>query len=431
MIKKRRRLQVAILVVALAAAGATCSRYRGLVFPVRIASGSMASALAGPHRQVICGDCGFTFRCGLDTNAPLGIAVCPNCGYARNELTEWVVKQGESVLIDRWAYWRQAPERGDMVAFVDPNDPTQLAVKRVVGLPGERVEIVDGELLIDGQLRRKTLAAAKQTAVLVNDDSHRHQVREGSPMRWRGESGWKATANGFTYDPNENSWASKWSWLSYQHWRCFASPAPRGEPVPIADNYGYNQGLSRELNEVVDVWLSCRVQLAEGDELVFSVHDGQRQFRMKVVGGRSAELSAGQQSLSKVDLTSVPPNASVQIECGLLDQQVLLAIDGRPVITHVYEPDHTPRRPVAQPLRIGGGLHPVLVSNLSIFRDVYYLGPDHARRSWAMPAPLGSDQLFLLGDNVPLSVDSRRWITPALSRNMLLGKVLKREQPRN
>jgi signal peptidase I len=44
------------------------------------------------------------------------------------------------------------PERGDIVVLVDPRDPDTDLIKRVIGLPGETVEIVDGKVYIDDRL---------------------------------------------------------------------------------------------------------------------------------------------------------------------------------------------------------------------------------------------------------------------------------------
>ena len=42
------------------------------------------------------------------------------------------------------------PERFDIVIFKYPDDESQLFIKRVIGLPGETVEIIDGKVYIDG-----------------------------------------------------------------------------------------------------------------------------------------------------------------------------------------------------------------------------------------------------------------------------------------
>ncbi len=59
--------------------------------------------------------------------------------------------------VNRLAYWRQAPQRGDVVAirFSDPGPlaaPSELLMKRIIGLPGESVGFHDGHAYINGEL---------------------------------------------------------------------------------------------------------------------------------------------------------------------------------------------------------------------------------------------------------------------------------------
>ena len=56
------------------------------------------------------------------------------------------------VIGSRLSYIRSDPKRGDVVIFHFPDDPTgkMYYVKRVIGLPGETVNIVDGKVYING-----------------------------------------------------------------------------------------------------------------------------------------------------------------------------------------------------------------------------------------------------------------------------------------
>lgn len=51
----------------------------------------------------------------------------------------------------RLSYLTKSPERGDVIIFHYPDDPTgeTLYVKRVIGLPGETVQLLDGNVYID------------------------------------------------------------------------------------------------------------------------------------------------------------------------------------------------------------------------------------------------------------------------------------------
>lgn len=50
-----------------------------------------------------------------------------------------------------WMGDKEPIKRGDIVVLLYPEDPSKSYIKRVVGLPGERIEIEDGRLFINGQ----------------------------------------------------------------------------------------------------------------------------------------------------------------------------------------------------------------------------------------------------------------------------------------
>jgi len=54
----------------------------------------------------------------------------------------------EYLIIDEISYRFRQPERGDIVVFRYPADPKQFFIKRVIGLPGETVEIAGGQIKI-------------------------------------------------------------------------------------------------------------------------------------------------------------------------------------------------------------------------------------------------------------------------------------------
>jgi signal peptidase I len=58
---------------------------------------------------------------------------------------------GEYFFANMWAFDEQGPARGDVVVFRLPRDPSTIYVQRVIGLPGEKVQITKGILHIDGQ----------------------------------------------------------------------------------------------------------------------------------------------------------------------------------------------------------------------------------------------------------------------------------------
>lgn len=58
------------------------------------------------------------------------------------------LKHGDRFLFHRWPYWHGGPQRGDIVVIRDPFDAV-LEIKRVVGLPGDVVQVRDGYVRIN------------------------------------------------------------------------------------------------------------------------------------------------------------------------------------------------------------------------------------------------------------------------------------------
>ena len=62
------------------------------------------------------------------------------------------IMTGDRVVGNRLSYLTKDPERYDIIIFKYPDDESQLFIKRIIGLPGETVEIRDGHIYIDGSL---------------------------------------------------------------------------------------------------------------------------------------------------------------------------------------------------------------------------------------------------------------------------------------
>ncbi|MCM1088173.1 MAG: signal peptidase I [Muribaculaceae bacterium] len=63
---------------------------------------------------------------------------------------------GQEILINRLTYKFSSPSRGDVIVFIpNGNQKTHYYVKRVIGLPGETVQIKDGKVYIDGVLQEE------------------------------------------------------------------------------------------------------------------------------------------------------------------------------------------------------------------------------------------------------------------------------------
>ena len=68
------------------------------------------------------------------------------------------LENGDTVLVNKLNYSITGPSRGDVVVFKPHgNENTHYYIKRVIGLPGETVEIRDGKIYIDGEVLEEEL----------------------------------------------------------------------------------------------------------------------------------------------------------------------------------------------------------------------------------------------------------------------------------
>lgn len=76
--------------------------------------------------------------------------------------------EGDFILVSKLAYKLGTAQRGDVVVFVPPNGSDRDYVKRVIGLPGETIDIQDGQVKINGTLLVEPYAKGQTTGGRYN-----------------------------------------------------------------------------------------------------------------------------------------------------------------------------------------------------------------------------------------------------------------------
>jgi hypothetical protein len=204
-------------------------------------------------------------------------------------------------------------------------------------------------------------------------------------------------------------------WLSYRHWPCYAGRLARAKETPVTDADAYNQSLPRaDLHATADVTLVCRLQASGAGRLAFAAYD-RRHILQAVIdpAANRCSLTINDRELLSVELPKgvaekLSGGQPIDAEFGLCDRQVCLALNGVSLLRTAYRREASGTQP-ARSLTIGSQRMRLTVTDLQVYRDIYYVGPGDEGRWIAPSSPKQGAAYFLLGDNPPASIDSRHW----------------------
>ncbi|MFO0865507.1 MAG: S26 family signal peptidase [Gemmataceae bacterium] len=377
------------------------------LFPLRyeqylVATGSMAPTILGKHRSCDCPKCGY--RVVVGSAAPdLFKAYCPNCGHDDLRLIDAADQSGDIVNVDLWAYTFASPKRWQIALFQRGD---QTMVKRIVGLPGEAVEVRQGDLWIDGKRSRKSFAEVVAMKQELFDDSHvAHPSRRPGPM--------------FDGAAKPQTWTFSQQLSDASQYR------------PLLDEYAY-EGSSRADAEPVhdfvaefdfamlDVGATLRIALTDGGDVVEAALPRSGLLEIRT---RQGTLQGGDTDFTiQASIPLCPLRIGEQhlATFAFVDRRVHIAIDGVPVAEPFDLPDPVARKPVVHPVRLTVEGGRVRVDRMRLARDVHY----RPQGMVGQAVRLGGSEYFVLGDHSPVAEDSRNWLEPAVRRRDLLGRVL-------
>jgi len=77
--------------------------------------------------------------------------------FVKGQSMEPNFENGDYLIVDEISYRFRNPQRGEVVVFKYPNNPSQRYIKRIIGLPGETIEITDGQIVIFNDDGKKVL----------------------------------------------------------------------------------------------------------------------------------------------------------------------------------------------------------------------------------------------------------------------------------
>ncbi len=457
--QRKGKLRENIESIAIAVALAFAIRYF-VVEAFKIPTGSMAPTLLGEHKNVKCPNCGWFFyadrqcegatcpNCQFAINLSAYCNVCndrirynwpawlwrkgtcPKCKttIAWSDLSNRVIHGGNRIVVNKFWYKFKNPHRWDVVVFVYPlydltckdcsaqfpdtewheglhcqrcgstrfSKKTKNYIKRLIGLPGEKLQIVNGDIYINDKIQRKP-ESVQNALWLPVYNSHFLPKEEDFPTWVTGGGAWKINGDSLTLD-NMSQNASG------------ASLATFGRS--ITDQNGYNNRSGS--TEMGDIKISFDVTPAKGSQSLELILEKNSDTFTAVIpaGDTNAKglLMRNEAVVSEKDFC-IQTGQTHRIEYSNVDRVVSLSIDNNKVFVFDYDDGKVPApRPFdTSKVRFGGTRVNATFENIRIFHDIYYtnLGGD----TWgtAKPAQLGEKDYFMLGDNSRNSNDSRVW----------------------
>lgn len=206
-----------------------------------ISTGSMAPGLLGLHKQIACPSCQHSFPFGVafdqsvDTSESDGslsnrYATCPNCGQVNINVSKAPVNHGDQLLVHKGVFDFRRPRRWETIVFRNPASTGEAYLKRVVGLPGESLQVIDGDLFIEGAIARKDYQTQQDMRIAVFDLQHTVHDDEWE-LPWKATGRWQFVDGQFSIAaavmPDGDSAppsvvktsAPVTDWLQFRHWR--------------------------------------------------------------------------------------------------------------------------------------------------------------------------------------------------------------------
>ena len=477
----------------------------------RIPTGSMADTLKGAHFRLACPQCGYQYDYGFvpreyglpeDTvpsgNAPLPVTRCPSCGryptrlrcrrckqlydsrslmrengFRRNRsLSDEIpvlpshcprcsgelmsdevmpVANGDRILVLKCIYQFFEPKRWDVVVFKNPPDPTINYIKRLIGRPGEKIQIIDGDIYIDDQIARKPPKVQNELWMPVyHNDYQPVRPEKGAfkdriwrqPFRNVGDSQWITTDKDNPTQFRLNSPAGQIHSLVYE--TTIGNSFRTTYAYNDVDYYG-NMPYCSDLMARFD----CLAGSLEGS-IGIALSKYETTYRAEVdLDAGTLVVTKQEEGREPLELVTVPIEPSetdrpTHVKFAHVDRQLLFEYNGTNW-THDLGRDLDDvgliRKDVEPKVEIFGS-GSLTLSHVAIFRDTHYTELRYGNsgeygRATKDAFVLEEDQFFVLGDNSPNSEDCRWWDRAGLAnrgvtefrkgivpRDYLVGKAL-------
>lgn len=380
-----------------------------------IPTGSMAPTLMGRHKDIDCPQCGHRFRLSASEEEADAAAqqfgrprvqqivggVCPICRFptpVREDLPDDLTNglddgrlantpsyNGDRIIVNKYVYTVQDPDRWDVVVFKFPGDAKTNYIKRLVGLPGEVIRVYQGDLFIGSnqddsdrsfEIARKPPEKLLAMRQIVHDTDYdpAELYAGGWPLRWQaddgGGPGWQCDAEvqgRIVKQQYSVDAAGDTEWIRYRHltpdyeqWAFATNQAAGGDnrmrailsesavPQLITDFNAYNTRITRDqanserhlradpsklgLHWVGDLMVEADVDIeSDQGELLLDLVKGGRHFTctFDLATGRAVLSVEGSDDYSPAAETRVRGPGRYHVALANCDDRLLVWVDGR------------------------------------------------------------------------------------------------------
>ncbi|MGR3176952.1 MAG: S26 family signal peptidase [Candidatus Anammoxibacter sp.] len=469
--KHKTKLRENIESILIAVAMAFCIRYF-VVEAFKIPTGSMAPTLLGVHKDVNCPNCNWFFRADHNSNTAVcpnciyvfdisrycrecnhafhfgrpewlrKNATCPQCQtvLTKEDASNRVRHGGNRIAVNKFIYKFKDPKRWDVIVFVYPifdaicktcstkynnvrlddgfvcdvcgskrfSKVKKNYIKRLIGLPGEKLEIINGDIYVNDKIQQKTDKAQEELWMPVYDSTFPPN-EEVVPTWITYDNHWKFNKTNLVLNMEEN--ADKTSFVRF------------GRKITDRTSYNDKNVETVEIGDIIikfdikvssekdggihivieengisfDAYLAINNNSKNGSYLTISDNANKNETTESVVA-RNNDLFLEQEKIYHIEFSNV-------------DNVVKLSVDNNETFTYSYNIDKIAERILfpKSGLKIGGTNTNAVIDNIEILRDIYYSALSSGRYATKAPTQLGEKDYFALGDNSRNSNDSRVW----------------------